>query len=113
MVPGSLVQRLRLSSFPVTQIRADSSSPLDVILPVQYFHVIVLQSQVCETKPAAGREGKPRLNLNPDRVFNLYWAILLKEALSSGQAAEHYRSRTRDSDLFTTSENDPRVCALH
>lgn len=59
MVLGSLPQRLRLSSFPVTQIRADSSSPLDVILPVQYFHVVVLQSQVRETKPAAGREGKP------------------------------------------------------
>lgn len=92
MVLGSLPQRLRLSSFPVTQIRADSSSPLDVILPVQYFHVVVLQSQVRETKPAAGREGKPGAESEiqtglSQGVFTLYWAILLKEALSSGQVA--------------------------
>lgn len=76
----------------MTHIRADSSSPLDVILPVQYFHVIVLQSQVRETKPAAGREGKPGAESEIQTglfqgVFTLYWAILLKKALSSGQVA--------------------------
>lgn len=113
--PGHLTATSGPQSFPSDNTTAcRSSSPLDVILPVQDFHVIVLQSQVRETKPVEG-EARAELSLGSrqasSREPSLYRGSLpwRGSTFSKSGSWVQYKARAQGFGFMDHLRNDPRV----